>query len=157
MPDGVPGGPSWQGLCGGLLRFWNATWHLSRFGRAAGGEGTGNPLFDPALAQWTRLNGGGSEAKMRNIVPDERVRQGPAGLPVLGVLVGALFLCAVALTGYLLWVGSESPDSVSQNASRELTTGSPSGSTANPSTRVPPGNPAYPAPSEPSSTGGTNR
>jgi hypothetical protein len=95
---------------------------------------------------------------MRKIVPDERVRQGPAGRPVLGVLIGALLLCAFAITGFLLWTGSESPDSPSQEASRQATTGSSSGSTSsNPSDRVSPANPAYPAPADPSATGTTTR
>jgi hypothetical protein len=95
---------------------------------------------------------------MRKIVPDERVRQGPAGRPVLGVLIGALILCAVAITGFMMWTGAESPDSASQDASRQATTGSPTGSTdANPSDRVSPANPAYPAPAEPSATGTTNQ
>jgi hypothetical protein len=95
---------------------------------------------------------------MRKIVPDERARQGPAGRPVLGVLVATLLLCAVALGGYLLWVGVESPDAPSQEASREAVTGSPSGSTnANPTDRVSPANPAYPVPADPSATGTTNQ
>jgi hypothetical protein len=95
---------------------------------------------------------------MRKIVPDERVRQGPAGRPVLGVLIGALILCAVAITGFMMWTGAESPDSATQDASRQATTGSPTGSTdANPSDRVSPANPAYPAPAEPSATGTTNQ
>src|SRR5215213_32445 len=44
------------------------------------------------------------EADMNEIVPDDRARQGMSGRPVLGVLIGALLLIAVALTGYLLWV-----------------------------------------------------
>jgi hypothetical protein len=95
---------------------------------------------------------------MRKIVPDERARQGPAGRPVLGVLIGALLLCAVAITGFMLWTGSQSPDAPSQEASRQTTTGSPTGSTdANPSDRVSPANPAYPVPTDPSATGTTNR
>ena len=92
---------------------------------------------------------------MRKIVPDERVRQGPSGRPVLGVLVGALLLCGVALAGFMLWTGSESPDSPSQAASREMNTGSPSGSSGNPTDRVSPANPAYPTPSDPTATGTT--
>jgi hypothetical protein len=92
---------------------------------------------------------------MRKIVPDERVRQGPSGRPVLGVLIGALVLCGIALAGFMLWTGSESPNSPSQEASREMTTGSPSGSSANPTDRVSPANPAYPAPADPTATGTT--
>jgi hypothetical protein len=92
---------------------------------------------------------------MTKIVPDDRARQGPKGMPVLGVLIGALALCAIAMTGYLFWTGAESPDSASQNAARQTATGSPSGSGGNPSTQVKPENPAYPAPAEPSATGTT--
>jgi hypothetical protein len=95
---------------------------------------------------------------MRKIVPDERVRQGPSGRPVLGVLIGTLLLCAVATAGFMLWAGAESPDAPSQEASRQTTTGTPSGSTdANPSDRVSPANPAYPVPADPSATGTTNQ
>jgi hypothetical protein len=94
---------------------------------------------------------------MRKIVADERVRQGPPGRPVLAVLIGALCLCVVAIAGYLLWAGAESPDQPSQAASRELTTGSTTGSSQNPSARVPPANPAYPAPTNPTASGTPNR
>jgi hypothetical protein len=93
----------------------------------------------------------------KEIISDDRARQGPSGRPVLRVLVGALFLCAVAISGYLVWVGTSSPDDPSQNASREATTGSSSGSNANPTDRTSPANPAYPAPAAPSATGTTNR
>jgi hypothetical protein len=95
---------------------------------------------------------------MTKIVPDDRARQGPSGRPVLGVLIGALALIAVALGGYMIWVGSESPDSASQEASRQNVTGSPSGSSnANPTDRISPANPAYPVPADRSTTGSTNR
>jgi hypothetical protein len=94
---------------------------------------------------------------MPKIVPDDRARQGPSGRPVLGVLIGALFLIAVSITGYMIWVGSTSPDHPSQDAARATATGDPKGSGGNPSTRVPPANPAYPAPSEPSATGTTRQ
>lgn len=94
---------------------------------------------------------------MRQVVPDDRARQGPPGRPVLGVLIGALALLAIAIAGYMIWVGSTSPDSVSQEASRAATTGSTSGTAANPTDRVPPANPAYPAPAAPSATGSTTR
>lgn len=95
---------------------------------------------------------------MPRIIPDDRSRQGPSGRPVLGVLLGALALLAVAITGYMIWVGATSPDNPSQEASREATMGSQSGSSnANPSNRTPPANPAYPAPAEPSATGATNQ
>ncbi len=83
---------------------------------------------------------------MPRIVPDDRARQGPSGRPVLGVLVGALALLAVAGLGYMIWVGARSPDDASQDASRAAVTGSTSGSSTNPSAHVKPENPAYPAP-----------
>jgi hypothetical protein len=95
---------------------------------------------------------------MTQIVPDDRARQGGSGRPVLGVLIGTLALCALALGGFMLWTGSESPDSPSQEASRQSTTGTPSGSSnANPTDRISPANPAYPAPADRSTTGSTNQ
>ncbi len=95
---------------------------------------------------------------MNNPVPDDRARQGPSGRPVLGVLLGGLLLCAVAIGGYMIWVGTESPDAPSQEASRQSTTGTPSGSSnANPTDRISPANPAYPVPTDRSATGSTNR
>jgi|EndMetStandDraft_7_1072992.scaffolds.fasta_scaffold3236645_1 hypothetical protein len=64
---------------------------------------------------------------MAPIVTDNRARQGPPGRPVLGVLIGGLALIAVALTGYLVWVGSTSPDSPTQDAARQSATGDPKG------------------------------
>jgi len=93
---------------------------------------------------------------MRNTVEDERARQGSQGRPVLMVLVASLFFVGLALTGYMFWNSSTSPDSTSQNASRTAVTGSPTGR-SNPSTHTLPQNLAYPAPSEPSSTGTTSR
>lgn len=92
---------------------------------------------------------------MRNMVEDDQARQGRQGRPVLLVLIASLFLLGVALTGYMFWSSSTSPDSTSQNASRTAVTGSPSGS-SNPSVHTLPQNPAYPAPSEPASTGTTS-
>lgn len=94
---------------------------------------------------------------MPRIIPDDRARQGGSGRPVLGVLIGALALLAISIAGYMIWVGATSPDSPSQDASREAVTGSPSGSSSNPSARVKPENPAYPVPTDPSATGTTNR
>jgi hypothetical protein len=94
---------------------------------------------------------------MSKIVPDDRARQGPSGRPVLGVLVGALILCAVAIGGYMIWVGSTSPDHPSQAASRDAVTGSTSGSGANPTNRISPANPAYPVPTDPTATGTTKQ
>jgi hypothetical protein len=92
---------------------------------------------------------------MPRILPDDRVRQGPSGRPVLAVLTGALLLCAVVFAGYMLWVGATSPD-VSQQA---VSTRGPSvaPSNANPTAQTPPANPAYPAPAEPSATGTTKQ
>lgn len=87
---------------------------------------------------------------MPKIVRDDRARQGPPGRPVLGVLIGALVLCAVAIGGYLTWVGMTSPDNPNQGNSNAAVTGS-----SNPTDRTPPANPAYPAPAEPSATGTT--
>ncbi len=95
---------------------------------------------------------------MRKVVSDDRSRQGPSGRPVLGVLIGGLALCAVAIGGYLIWVGTTSPDNPSQDASRAAVTGSQSGSSnANPTDRTSPANPAYPVPAEPSATGTTKQ
>ena len=52
------------------------------------------------------------------MIPDDRARQGPPGRPVLGVLIGALLLAAVAVAGYMIWVGSTSPDDPGTDASR---------------------------------------
>jgi flagellar basal body-associated protein FliL len=89
---------------------------------------------------------------MEKIVADDNARQGSKGKPVLMVLIGSMVLLAVALTTYMMWAGSTSPDSASQNASRQSTTGSQTGST-NPSDRISPANPAYPAPSNSTATG----
>jgi hypothetical protein len=90
---------------------------------------------------------------MAKIVRDDRARQGPKGRPVLMVLIGSLLLLGLYLGSMLIWSGSTSPDHPSQEASREATTGSPSGSSANPTNRVSPANPAYPVPADPSATG----
>jgi hypothetical protein len=90
---------------------------------------------------------------MAKIVRDDRARQGPKGRPVLMVLIGSLLLLGLYMGSMLIWSGSTSPDHPSQEASREATTGSPSGSSANPTNRVPPANPAYPVPADPSATG----
>ena len=84
---------------------------------------------------------------MAQLVPDDRTRQGGSGRPVLGVLIGSLLLLAVAVTGYMMWVGSTSPDDPGTDAARSATTGSTTGSSnANPTNRISPANPAYPAP-----------
>jgi len=95
---------------------------------------------------------------MQKVVKDDRARQGPKGKPVLGVLIGAMVLCGVALAGFMMWAGSESPDAPGQDASRQAVTGTRSGSTdSNPTNRIQPANPAYPVPTEPSATGATTR
>lgn len=94
---------------------------------------------------------------MPKIVPDDRARQGASGRPVLGVLIGSLALLAIAVTGYLIWVGSTSPTDESQDASRAAVTGSTSGSSGNPSADVKPENPAYPAPDASSTANTPNR
>ena len=95
---------------------------------------------------------------MAKIVRDDRARQGPKGRPVLMVLIGSFVLLGIYMVSLLIWSGSESPDNPSQAASRQVTTGSPSGSSnANPSDRVSPANPHYPSPADPSATGSTNR
>ena len=92
------------------------------------------------------------------LTTDNRARQVPSGRPVLWVLGGAMALCAVALVGFMLWTGSESPDAASQDASRQAVTGTQSGSSnANPTDRISPANPAYPVPANPTATGSTNR
>lgn len=84
---------------------------------------------------------------MAQQVPDDRARQGAPGRPVLGVLLASLLLLSVAVAGYLVWVGSTSPDDPGTDAARSATTGSTTGSSnANPTNRVSPANPAYPAP-----------
>ncbi|WP_114943362.1 hypothetical protein [Microvirga calopogonii] len=84
---------------------------------------------------------------MAQQIPDDRARQGGSGRPVLGVLIGSLLLLAVAVSGYLIWAGSTSPDDPGTDAARANVTGSTTGSSnANPSNRTSPANPAYPAP-----------
>jgi hypothetical protein len=92
---------------------------------------------------------------MARIVQDQTARQGPKGRPVLMVLVGALALIGLYLVSMLIWSGSTSPDSTSQDASRTAVTGSPTGS-ANRTDRTPPANPAYPLREE-QTTGSTTR
>jgi hypothetical protein len=92
---------------------------------------------------------------MARIVKDQTARQGPIGRPVLMVLIGAFALIAVYLVAMMIWAGSTSPDSTSQDASRTAVTGSPSGST-NRTDRISPANPAYPL-REGETTGSTTR
>jgi hypothetical protein len=92
---------------------------------------------------------------MRKIVPDERTRQGPKGRAVLMVLIGSFVLLGIYMVSLMLWSGAESPDAASQNASRQATTGSPTGST-NRSDRTVPANPAYPVPTDATATGSTS-
>ncbi|HEX2727359.1 MAG TPA: hypothetical protein VHN20_16175 [Beijerinckiaceae bacterium] len=88
---------------------------------------------------------------MRKIVPEDRVRQGPKGWPVLLVLVGSFLLIGLYLVSLLVWSGAESPPHPSQAASQQATSRPESSNTA----QTPPANPAYPAPASPSATGST--
>jgi hypothetical protein len=92
---------------------------------------------------------------MARIVRDVTARQGPKGRPVLMVLIGAFVLAGLYLVSMMIWSGSTSPDSTSQDASRTAVTGSPSGS-ANRTDRTPSANPAYPL-REDQTTGSTTR
>jgi hypothetical protein len=92
---------------------------------------------------------------MPRILRDDRVRQGPSGRPVLAVLTGALLLCAIVFTGYMLWVGATSPD-ISQQAVSTKGSSTPSTS-MNPTAATPPANPAYPVPVDRSATGSTKQ
>jgi flagellar basal body-associated protein FliL len=93
---------------------------------------------------------------MRKIVSDERARQASKGGPVLMVLIGSMVLLGIVMSAYLMWTGTDAPNNPSQNASREAVTGSPTAS-GNRSDRVLPQNPAYPAPTDATATGSTNR
>jgi len=90
---------------------------------------------------------------MAQQIPDDRARQAPPGRPVLGVLIGALLLAGVAISGYMFWVGSTSPDDPGTDAARANVTGSTTGSGGNPTNRTSPANPAYPAPGAQPSAG----
>ena len=91
---------------------------------------------------------------MPRIVSDEDAKGGDRGRSTLIALVSALVLVGVALAGYMMWSGSQSPDAAAQNASRAQTTGSVTGKGSGPSSSntsaVPSANPAYPAPAVPS-------
>ncbi|MFH6782493.1 MULTISPECIES: hypothetical protein [Methylobacterium] len=98
----------------------------------------------------------------RTVETPTAARQGAKGRPVLYVLLGSLALLAIAMVGLLSWNGANSPKdyaSQSQDASRQQITGSANGSggtSSSNSAAVPAGNPAYPSPAEPKSTGSTN-
>jgi hypothetical protein len=89
---------------------------------------------------------------MSKIVEDDRVRQGGRGKPVFLVLLGSFLLIGIYLVSMLVWSGSESPSSPSQDAARQ--TASPSAASSNTS-GTPAANPAYPAPATPTATGST--
>jgi cytoskeletal protein RodZ len=89
---------------------------------------------------------------MSKILKDQGARQGPKGKPILLVLVGSFLLIGIYLLSMLVWSGSNSPDSPSQDASRRQTTSPSSSSNAS---QTPPANPAYPAPASPTATGST--
>jgi hypothetical protein len=97
---------------------------------------------------------------MRKIVDEQRARQGGRGRPVFLVLIGSFLLLGLYFVGMMVWSGSESPTSPSQDASRQTTSPSASSNASG----TPPANPAYPAPSSPTanpsatgSTGATSR
>jgi hypothetical protein len=89
---------------------------------------------------------------MSKIVQDEGARQGPKGRPVFLVLIGSFVLIGIYLLSMLLWSGSESPNSASQDAARQQA-GAPAASSN--TSRTPAANPAYPAPASPTATGST--
>ena len=91
---------------------------------------------------------------MAKIVDNDRARQGPRGRPVFLVLIGSFVLIGIYLISMLVWSGSESPNSPSQDAARQQA--APTAS-SNASAGTPPANPAYPAPSSPTATGTTGR
>jgi cytoskeletal protein RodZ len=91
---------------------------------------------------------------MPQIVSDSRARQGSRGKPVFLVLLGSFVLLGLFMVSMLVWSGSESPPSASQDAARQ--NASPSASSSNTS-RTPAANPAYPVPASPTATGSTNR
>ncbi|ACL55505.1 hypothetical protein [Methylobacterium nodulans] len=97
----------------------------------------------------------------RRVETTTEARQGTKGKPVLYVLLGSLALLVIAAVALLTWNGANSPKdyaSQSQDASRAQITGSAGGkgNVTNPSSHVPAGNPAYPQPSQPTTTGSTN-
>jgi hypothetical protein len=96
---------------------------------------------------------------MARMVSDDSTRQGPKGRPVLYVLIGSLVLLGVFMVAFLTWSGSTTPDSPSQAASRQSTTGDGSSTSSANTGGVPSANPAYPAPADraanPSATGTT--
>jgi cytoskeletal protein RodZ len=89
---------------------------------------------------------------MTQIVPDSRARQGSRGKPVFLVLIGSVVLIGLFMVSMLVWSGSQSPPSPSQDAARQ--NASPSASSSN-TARTPSANPAYPVPASPSATGST--
>lgn len=88
---------------------------------------------------------------MGKVVADQRARGGGKGRPVLYVLLASLVLLAVYMVSLLGWSGATTPTSPQQSSSQQSTT---SGAASSNTSRVPAANPAYPAPSGPT-TGGT--
>jgi hypothetical protein len=90
---------------------------------------------------------------MARVTKDVDARGGSRGRPTLVALVVGMVASGIALTGFMLWSGPQSPDSAAQNASRVTTTGSVTGQGSGPASSnasaVPPANPAYPASSVP--------
>ena len=86
------------------------------------------------------------------VVSEKSARQGPAGKPVLYVLIAALVLMGIYMIGLMTWSSKQGQDYAgqSQGSSRAEVTGSTSGQANAPSSAntsaVPAGNPAYPAP-----------
>lgn len=87
---------------------------------------------------------------MAKVLADKRARQGGPGRPVLYVLVGSLVLLAIYMVVFLSWSGMTSPESPQQSSSQQT---SGSGSSSSNTSKVPAGNPAYPAPAAPPSGG----
>ncbi len=87
-------------------------------------------------------------------IDSDDARGGGRGKPMLIALVIGLVAAGIALAGFMMWSGSQSPDAAAQNASRATTTGSPTGKGSGPASSntsaVPSANPAYPAPAVPS-------
>jgi hypothetical protein len=96
-----------------------------------------------------------SNASGRTVETDVRARQGPAGRPVLAVVIGSLALLGLYLIGMMVWSTSTAPTAPRENISaREVTPTVPaapgtSGEAETDMEEVPPANPAYPAPAVP--------
>jgi flagellar basal body-associated protein FliL len=91
---------------------------------------------------------------MDRVTTDVDARGGSRGRPTLIALVVGMVASGIALAGFMLWSGPQSPDSAAQNASRVTTAGSVTGQGSGPASSnvsaVPQANPAYPAAAVPS-------